>query len=149
MKDYSYKVKTIIQNMINAQDDAHYFLNTAIIRPLVIDALDVEYEDETARDISRIGVDQLMERWLYSFGYYSIGRGRFVNLDYCDERALDLIIENSESDVESRQKALKRKRDYADGRGKFLINGNIISGWIFSMTQEEYDAYVDKHTVGM
>ena len=150
MKDHSYIVKTIIQNQIAMADENHYFLSTEIIKSRAHTLMDLECKNSFQNGFCRVGLNQIIEQWLYTFGYYSIGKGRFVNLDKCfDERSLDLVIQNAENNVLIKRKAYKKKRELANGQGRFHFVGNKLNGLVFAMTPEEYDSYVDAHTVGM
>lgn len=149
MKDYSYIVKTVIQNLIASADENHYFLNTQVIKERLSNHIDTKCDTDIKTAFCRIGLANTIERWLYNFGYYSIGKGRFVNLEKCyDERSLDLVIQNAERDVDIKKKAYKRKRELANGQSRLNIVGNEINGLVFAMTQEEYDSFVDNHTIG-
>lgn len=130
---------------IEMDDARKHLISTETLRNRAIPHFDIATDSETADYFVDVGIGQVMQSRLHARGYRSVRRGYFVNLDRCDSlEYLTALLGNSELDIESREKVMKKIKEKRDGQTSI----DFATGTIHvPMTEEEFMREIEADAV--
>lgn len=113
---------------------------------------EIDITDNTAEraELLEIGMRQLMQSRLYSFGYFSVSTGYFVSIAECDNlEYLNMIINSKDDVIEKKVKARNRLKELKalDGQMQFVPDESGILNMIETRTREEIEADLEADAI--
>ena len=138
------RISTIIDQIIDnieiqLEAKNKHVIKTDTVKERALEHINLECGNDDTRRCAEIGFDQIVHNRLYQYGYRSIRMGLFINLDSCDNiQRLQELLNSADSSVQDKQKIWLKIKKQRDGQIEMQFNGAEHTGYIETMTEEEF-----------
>lgn len=102
--------------------------------------IDLTDDSPEREELLEIGMKQVIQSRLYSYGYFSVTTGYFVNIAECDNLwYLKLIIDGKDTTIESKVEARNRIKELKGlaGQMQFVPDEDGVLAWHETKTTED------------
>lgn len=130
-----------------------HIIKTDVIQYIALSHVKISALNDDTEYLANVGFGQIIQSRLYERGYRSVRKGRFVNLDRCDDiDYLKELLHSSDQNVKDKEKVRARIKELRDhvlsGQISFDIDGNVIKGMSIPLTEDELNEKLEADAVG-
>lgn len=148
MESINYKSE-VVDTVLNLAEEelrstGKHLIKTETILKRVKGHINLADESQEREELLLIGIKQVIQSRLYCHGYFSIGKGYFVNVDRCQNTwYLEQIIDSKEDVLDQKAKAKKRLEELIGMNGQMYIDLDEAGNDIYKTTKTEREVIED------
>lgn len=128
--------------------EGRHILKTKSVRAFIENHIDADPQTEDEKILYATGLSQVIEQRLFKRGYRSVRKGRFSNLDECEDVLyLQEMLKNALENSGTKDDSVQRIRAKLDGQMKMIPDSDGTLNIIDTMTEEEFVARLEADAV--
>ncbi len=133
---------------IELEANNKHVIKVDTIKERALEFITIDCNNDDSQKCAEIGFDKSVHDRLYQYGYRSVRVGLFINLDSCENiKRLQELLNSADSSLQDKQKIWAKIKKQLDGQMEMAFNGSEHTGYVETMTEEEFVADLEADAI--